>query len=160
LWQALGASDAATANRALAGQAAAPTQALPLFRERLPPLGQELDRAQLGRWIAQLDDESFQVRERATRELAMAGEDAADALRHALDNGPSAETKRRVEDLLSRLKTSSDSRRLRFLRAIEALERIGTPPAKELLRELAGKPMSIELREEVQASLRRLGDKP
>lgn len=160
LWQALGNSDGATANRALAGLAAAPAQALPLFRKRLPALGRELDRTELARWIAKLDDESFQVREQATRELAKAGEDAADVLRHALNNSPSAESKRRMEDLLSRLKEGSDSRRLRFLRALEALERIGTPPAKELLRELARKPMSVELKEEVQASLRRLGDKP
>lgn len=159
-WQALGASEAAAANRALAGLAAAPAQALSLFKERLPSIGKTLERSQLVRWIAELDDASFKVRDRATRELALAGEDAADVLRQALENNPSTESKRRIEDLLSRLKKGGYSQRLRALRVIEVLERIGSPQAKELLRDLEGKPMTNELRQEVQASLRRLADKP
>lgn len=166
LWQALGDSDAANANRALAGLAAAPAQALPFFKERLHPIDKQLDE-RLARLIAELDDDSFKVREQATRELASIGAEAADALRQALSNYPSAEVKRRIEDLLARLKKGGHperlrfrSERLRFLRALEVLERIGSPQAKELLRELAGKPMADELREEVQASLRRMGDKP
>jgi WD40 repeat protein len=160
LWQALGAGDAVAASRALAGLAAAPAQALPIFKERLPSIGKELDHPKLARWIAELDDDSFKVREQATRELTLVGDDAADALRQALNKNPSAESKRRIEDLLAHLKKGGYSRRLRFLRALEALEHIGTPQAKELLRELVGKPMSDELREEVQDSLRRLGEKP
>ncbi len=160
LWQALGATDAAAANRALAGLAAAPAQALPLFKERFRSTKTPLSPERLARLIADLDADAFKVRERATRELALAGNDAADALRQALDNNPSAESKRRIEDLLARLKPGGYSQRLRLLRAIEVLERIGTPPAKELLRDLAGQPSSDELKEEVQASLRRLGAKP
>ncbi|HTU16894.1 MAG TPA: hypothetical protein VMG10_02430, partial [Gemmataceae bacterium] len=160
LWQALGDSDAAAANRAMAGLTAAPVQALPLFKERLRPIGKPLDRASLARWITALDNDSFKVREQATRELALIGEEAAEALRQALYNEPSAESKRRIEGLLSHLKMGGDPQRLRFLRALEVLERIGTPQAKELLRELAGKPMLDELSEEVQASLKRLGNKP
>ncbi|MGH7223037.1 MAG: hypothetical protein ACRELF_07405, partial [Gemmataceae bacterium] len=156
LWQTLGDHDAASANRALAALTAAPAQTLPLFKERLRPLGKPLDRKRLARLIAELDDDAFKVRERATRELALVGPDAADALRQAMFKDPSAEVKKRIEDLLSRLKTGGDSERLRFLRAVEVLERIGTPQARELLRELAGKPMAAQLREEVQASLRRV----
>lgn len=158
LWLALGDSDAAAANRALAGLAAAPPRTLPLFKERLASID-ELIKPKVARWIAELDDDSFKIREKATRELARTGQDAADALRHALDNNPSPEAKRRIEDLLSRLKMTRYSQRLRALRVIEVLERIGTPQAKELLHELAGKPLSDELKEEVQASLRRMGER-
>ena len=135
--------------------------------EPLPePEDSSADPAGLARWhdfhcqIADLDDDSFKVRERATRELAIAGPDAADALRHALSNEPSVESKRRIEDLLSRLKEGGDPQRLRFLRALEVLERIGTPAARDIVRDLAGKPLPIELKEEVQVSLRRMGDQP
>ena len=114
LWQTLGDSDAAKANRALAALIAAPAQTLPLFKERLRPIGNPRDGERLARLIAELDDDSFKIRERATRELAIAGADAADALRRALHDDPSVEVKRRIEDLLSRLKKGGDARRLRF----------------------------------------------
>jgi WD40 repeat protein len=160
LWEALGESDAAAANRALAALAAAPAQALPLFKERLGLIGKQLERAQYASLIADLDDDSFKVRERASRELALAGDDAAEALREALHKSPSAEVKRRIEDLLARLKKGGYSQRLRFLRALEALERIGTQEAKNVLRSLAGQSLPPDLREEVQTSLRRMGDNP
>jgi WD40 repeat protein len=159
LWQAL-ADDAATANRAVAGLAAAPAQAVPLLKERFPTDWKKPDDKQITRWIAKLDDDDFKVREQATRELSDAGFDVADALHQALANAPSAEAKRRMEGLLNRLNKGGDPKRLRALRAIEVLERIGSPQAKEVLRALAGKSLPTDLREEVQASLRRLGEKP
>ncbi len=160
LWQALGESDAAAANRALGALAAAPAQALPLFKERLSTIGKQLERTQFADLIADLDDDSFKVRERAMRELALAGANAAEALRQALHNSPSAEAKRRIEDLLARLNKDGDSQRLRFLRALEVLERIGSPQAKNVLRSLSGQSLPPDLHEEVQASLSRLGEKP
>jgi hypothetical protein len=92
------------------------------------------------------------------RELAEAGSDAAGVLRNALANMPSAEMKRRIEDLLDRLSKGGDPERLRCPRALEVMERIGTSPAKDLLHELARKELSADLAEEVRASLQRLGD--
>jgi WD40 repeat protein len=155
LWQAL-ADDAARANRALFGLAAAPAQAIALIQERFPTAWQKSDAKQLANLITELDDDAFQVRERATRELAEAGSDAAAALRKALANKPSPEAKRRIEGLLDRLNKGGSPKRLRSLRAIEVLERIGTAPAREALRELSRKPLPAELREEIDASLRRI----
>ena len=49
---------------------------------------------------------------KATRELTQAGPDAADMLSQTLHNNPSAETKRRIEELLSRLKKGRRSEAL------------------------------------------------
>ncbi|HEY7425531.1 MAG TPA: WD40 repeat domain-containing protein [Gemmataceae bacterium] len=156
LWQALADSDAARANRALAGLAAAPAQALPLVKQRFRTDWKKPDAKQMARLIAALDDNAFKVRERATRELSEAGPDAADALRLALANNPSTEAKRRLEDLLNRLSKGGNPERLRSLRAIEVLERIGTPESIEVLRELGRQSLPVELHEDIEASLQRL----
>ncbi|HEY7156941.1 MAG TPA: hypothetical protein VH575_23435, partial [Gemmataceae bacterium] len=158
-WRALAARDAHRANRALAGLAAAPTQALPLIKERLQSTEASLSPERLARLVADLDADAFKVRERATQELADAGSYAADLLRKALANKPSLEAKRRMERLLDRLDKDGFSERLRSLRAIEVLERIGTPQAKDVLHELNHKSLPAELREEIEASLRRMKER-
>ncbi|HEY7425532.1 MAG TPA: PQQ-binding-like beta-propeller repeat protein, partial [Gemmataceae bacterium] len=156
LWKTLADDDAARANRALAGLAAAPAQAVPLIKQRFRTDWKKLDAKQLARLIADLDDEAFKVRERATRELSEAGSDAADALHQALASNPSTEVKRRLEDLLNRLSKGGSPEHLRSLRAIEVLERIGTPEAIDVLRELARQSLPAELHEDIEASLRRV----
>ncbi|HEY7423784.1 MAG TPA: WD40 repeat domain-containing protein, partial [Gemmataceae bacterium] len=155
-WQALADEDAARANRALARLTAAPAQAVPLLKERFPVAAKLPSAERMARLIAELDDDSFKVRERATRELAEAGSDTADTLRAALANAPSAEKKRRLEELLARLSQGVDLKRLRCLRALEVLERIGTAEAKDALRGFAEEDIGPALREEIRASLRRL----
>ena len=71
-------------------------------------------------------------------------------------HNPSAEAKRRIEALLDRLSKGGSPERLRCLRTVEVLERIGTPQAKDVLRELSRKSLPAELREEIEASLRRI----
>jgi hypothetical protein len=156
LWQVLANDDAARANRALAGLAAAPAQTVPLIKQRFRTDWKKPDAKRLTRLIADLDDNAFKVRERATRELSEAGSEAADALRQALANNPSTEVKRRLEDLLNRLSKGGSPERLRSLRAIEVLERICTPEAIDVLRELARQSLPAELHEDIEASLQRL----
>ncbi|HEY7159539.1 MAG TPA: WD40 repeat domain-containing protein [Gemmataceae bacterium] len=159
LWQTLLSPSADAANRALAGLAAAPAQAIPLIKERFRDMGKRLDSQQLARLIAELDDDSFKVRQRAMRALAEAGADAAGLLRKALADNPSPEKKRRIEELLDHLNKGGGAESLRELRAIEVLERIGTKEARDALRELSRKAVSTELREEIEASLRRLDER-
>jgi len=160
LWQALADDDAAGANLALAKLAAAPAQAVPLIKERFPTVWKKPDAKQLMQWITNLDNDNFKVREQATRELAEAGVDAADSLRQALAKHPSAEAKRRLEELLNRLGKGGGPERLRALRAIEVLERIGTQPARDVLRQLARKPLPTDLADEIRASLQRMEQRP
>jgi WD40 repeat protein len=159
-WQALAGDDAARANRALTGLAAAPAQALPLIKERFPTEWKKPRAEQVARWIVELDDDSFKVRERAERALADAGADIVAELRKALANNPTVEAKKRLDGLINRLNGGGGPERLRSLRAIEVLERIGTAQAKELLRELSRKSLPADLDDEIRASLRRLGERP
>jgi hypothetical protein len=156
LWQALSDMDADRAGRALAGLAAASAQAIPLIKERFRAPGEPPDLARLPQLIADLDSETFKVREQASRELVKAGPEAVGLLRKALANNPSVEAKRRIEGLLDRLGKGGDPERLRCLRAIEILERIGTPEATDALRQLGRKPLSAEMHKEIEASLRRM----
>jgi HEAT repeats len=63
-----------------------------------------LDRKKAETWIRELDDDSFQVRAGASRELEKLGGTAKSLLRAALGARPSPEVRRRVGSLLSKLK--------------------------------------------------------
>jgi hypothetical protein len=157
LWQALGDAEAARANHALAALAAASAQALPLVKERFQAARKKPDEKELARLIADLDADAFKVRQRANRELAEAGPDAAAALRAALKGEPTPEAKRRIEELLARIgKKIAPPEELRSLRAVEVLERIGTPQARALLEELAGRKAPPQVLAEIRASLARM----
>jgi hypothetical protein len=81
---------------------------------------------------------------------------AEPALREALKKGPSAELKRRVEALLERLDdVESAPERLQAFRAVEVLERIGSPAARKVLEELAKGAPHARLTREARASLQR-----
>jgi RNA polymerase sigma factor (sigma-70 family) len=134
LWQELAGADAAAAYRAV-GALAAAEQAVPFLADKLrtkPPA----DPKQVARLVADLDSEQFAVRERASTDLERLGEVAEPALRQALRGNVSAEVRRRLGEVLDRLQVWSPER-LRADRALEALERVGTPEAREVVAKLA-----------------------
>jgi hypothetical protein len=68
-------------------------------------------------------------------------------LREALAKSPSPETRRRIESLLSLPRLVRLPQHLRSIRAIQALEQIGTPAAQQILQRLAaGAPDAPETR--------------
>jgi HEAT repeat protein len=77
-------------------------------------------------------------------------------LRVALRNRPSPEQRRSIEQLLDTLYTVRSPEALRQLRAIEILERIGTPEAVEVLQKLAHGATEARPTQEAKASLERL----
>jgi RNA polymerase sigma factor (sigma-70 family) len=158
LWNDLGAADATQAYQAVWTLAAAPRQALPLCRERLlrPSTGQDPQLPQrLARLIADLDSDKYELREKATLELIRLDKAAEPAVRQALENPASLEARRRLERVLAVLQQSPSSTTLRGLRAIEALEYIGTPEAQEVLKKVATTAGELWLRQEAQAVLDR-----
>jgi hypothetical protein len=85
------------------------------------------------------------------------GRHAEPALRKALAGKPCLEVKQRLEALLQRLESarlSPDT--VRQVRAVEALEAIGTPAAREVLGQLAVGPPGTHLTREAKTSLGRL----
>jgi WD40 repeat protein len=103
------------------------------FREALKTGG-----PQMGKLIRQLDSDSFEEREKASEELEKLGKDAEEPMRKALNENPSAEVKQRLERLLDNIKPGSPApERLRWVRAVEVMEKIGTAEAHDLLRQAA-----------------------
>src|SRR5207237_10220780 len=96
------------------------------------------DPVQIRRLLAQLDDELFTTRERATRELAAFGDAAEPLLREYLATTTSPEASQRLEVLLESIRAGTfDADPLRALRAVEILERIGSAEARAALQALA-----------------------
>jgi hypothetical protein len=140
LWEALGEAETAKAYGGLGSLTAAPELAVPFLREHLrpvPPFSPKA-RAEMARWIADLDSEDFDTREKAAAALERLEELAAPALKKTLDGDPSAEMRRQVARLLERLAAHPPAPEVvRNIRAIETLERVATPDAVKLLEELA-----------------------
>lgn len=138
LWTDLAGDDIGAAYKAVYTFASARDDATNFFREKLHPIPVET-LEQIARLIADLDNDSFRVRESATKSLARLGIQAEDALRKVLADSPSAEARRRAQHLLNSLPgwLIKDPENLRTIRAIWVLQRIGTPPARTLLENLA-----------------------
>ena len=162
LWSALSGADAGKAYQALRQLVASPRQAVPLLRKHVRPArARPVPAESIARWIAQLDDEDFAVRRQAAADLQGAGRAAEAALRKALADGPSAEKRRRIEQLLEKLDQPGPSAEaLAALRAVEVLERLGTPEARRLLDELGKGDPDAPLTQDARAALEWLAGRP
>jgi WD40 repeat protein len=155
LWTDL-ADDAGKAHLAAGRLACDPVQTVPFLRQRLRS-HQLPDPKHIARLVADLDDDRFAVRERASAELTKLGKHAQPALRHALDGKPTAELRVRAQALLAKLTEpwpSADE--LQLLRALAVLERVATPEARQVITELARGPTEWRLTKDAAAALERL----
>jgi WD40 repeat protein len=157
LWADLADADAPRAHRAIGALTRAPGQTVPFLSERLRPV--TLDVRRIDPLIGDLDDAKFAIRQRATAELEAFGEAARPALRRTLAERPTLEVRRRVERLLEQLdqeRRMPSPERLRQLRALEVLERIGSPQAGQIFATLAQGSPQAWLTQEAQGALGRL----
>jgi WD40 repeat protein len=160
LWTGLDSSDGVRAYRAMWMMVAAARPSVSFLAERLQPKQPVAD-ARLERLIAELDSEEFKNRARASQELEELGELAETALRKALASTRSLEVRRRVDSLLHKVEAQTLSpEQLLTLRALEVLEHIGTPEAKQVLQNLAKGAPGARLTQEAKASLERLSRRP
>src|SRR5262249_4932533 len=113
-----------------------------------------VDGQRVSQLIKELDSDEFAVREKAIEDLEKLGAAIEPSLREALKGNLSEDARTRLQQLLSRLESSSVI--LRGSRALDVLERIGTPEAREVLRSLAKGASQASLTKEAQASLQRL----
>jgi hypothetical protein len=159
LWTQLGDSDGRKAYRAICRMLAAPERSVQLLREKLELVAAR--DAEVLRYVAQLDDNRFAIRSKATVELEKLGELAEPALREALSKNPSLEVQQRAKQLLKKLEGPvNNPDTLRALRAIEVLEHIGSQDAARVLKKLAGGAPDARVTQEAKASLERLAKRP
>jgi RNA polymerase sigma factor (sigma-70 family) len=158
-WQDLAGADAAAAYRAVWALAGA-RGAVPFLQKRLRlASAPALDVAK--RLVADLDNDAFTVREKATEELARMGPAAAPALYAALDGKPSPEMRQRIEHLLDKLRgPTEEPETLRAIRAVEALEQLDTPAARQVLAEVGKGAEGARLTMEAKAALARFAARP
>jgi WD40 repeat protein len=155
LWMDLSAADAGKAYQSLLRLAAVPQRSVPFLAGRLRPV--VLVPGRVKQLVADLSSSVFAVREKATAELRGLGELAAEDLRDALAARPTLEAQRRLEGLLRRLaEPTMPPERLQVLRALEALEKAGTPAARRIFERLAGGAPEAWQTREARTSLERL----
>jgi hypothetical protein len=156
LWADLSGGDAARAYQAAAKLLTAPKQTVAFLQDRLrvkpPP-----DVKGIPGLLDDLDADDFTVREKAATEFEKLGEAAQPALEKALKGQPSIEVKRRIQELLEKLRESPV--RLQALRALEVLEHIDTAESRQLLARLADGASDAWLTKEAKAIDRRLAGK-
>jgi RNA polymerase sigma factor (sigma-70 family) len=157
LWAGLGAAKAEDAYRAVWGMSDA--AAATFLRKKIDP-AERVGEERLARLITDLGSDQFPVREAATTQLEALGEQAAPALRRAMEAGPDPEVRRRLQRLLDTLKAGPSPTELRQSRAVQALELNATTEAREVLRVWAGGASEARLTKEAAAALQRLEGGP
>jgi WD40 repeat protein len=160
LWQLLPAEDAAAAHRAQWGLVAAAKSSLPFLREQLRP-AKAIDPKRLAALVADLDNEKFAVRQRATEELEKNLDLVEGDLRKFLEGQPSLEVRQRLEKILEKVTVGPPpAERLRALRVLTVLEQIGTDAARQHIEELTRGAGEAWLTQTARSSLARLSGNP
>jgi len=156
-WGDLRTSDGEKAYDAILKLAGSPRLAVPYLAERIKP-ATPADPSKLKKLIVDLDSDDFTERASAAEELEKLGELAAPALQKALTGQATLEFRRRAEPMIARLIGGVlTGEQVRLVRALEVLERSGTPDARHLLESLAkGAPGALVTRK-AQESLERIG---
>ena len=161
LWSSLADTDTAKAYQTLWKLVAASDQAVPLLAELVRP-GPAVDPKRVTRLLTDLDSDDFQVRSQAQKDLEKMAEGAEPFLRQALKDKPTLEARRRMEELLGQIEDAFKQtggvspKVLRLLRGVEALERIGTPAARQALQKVAEGWPDFNIGAEAKAALGRL----
>ena len=156
LWQDLQASDPRRAYAAIGLLVQSPGPAVELLRKKAP-LARADEQQKYKQWIDELDNDSFQVRENATKELTRAAERAEAALRQAPARSLSPEALGRVTHLLEGLPGAAPHpSTLAAVRSLELLEIINTPEARNCIEELSRKTGDPIAKREAEQTLRRL----
>jgi WD40 repeat protein len=156
-WQELLTGNAAQAFTAICELSASPKETLALIKEQVQP-APAVDSKRIEQLIADLDNDQFKVRQQANAELLKLDERVVPLIDKVLATNPPLETKKRLDDLRKQLAgVLLRGERLRMIRAVEVLERIGTPEARQLLQTLADGAPGALLTTTAQTALQRLG---
>lgn len=155
LWPELLQFDAARAYRAMRQLATAPGETLRYLGDAAPAAKRTATDKQIEDLIRQLDSDGFAEREKATQELELLDWQAAPALRKAVQTAGTLELKRRLEQLIGRAEGPLTGTNLRWHRAVEVVEWIGTAEAKAVLERWSQGAAASPLSEEASKALKR-----
>lgn len=151
----LGDPDPAIAYRAIGTLTKMGKPVVAVLGDRLQVI-QRADPKQIQQWIRELDDDSFETREKAEAQLQKVSELAEAGLRKAFQETTSAEVRMRARRLLKDVVPIGLTRN----RAVIILERMASPEAREVLENLARGDERAPLTREAKASLARLTKRP
>jgi hypothetical protein len=155
LWGELATTDAAAAYRAVRRLIDVPDAAVALIRQRTKPVPAP-DAARVAALIQQLDARDFKDWQAAAKLLDAIADPAADQLRTALAKSESADVRKSLQAILNRLDAGTPET-LRAIRAVEVLEQIATPTAREHLTTLSSGAPGATLTRAAAEAVKRLG---
>jgi WD40 repeat protein len=159
LWADLGSGDGPRIHRAVWALVAGSDKTVAALSQRLRP-AERSNPKQLAALLADLDNERFDKRDRAARQLEKM-EVGREAVQQALAGKPSLEMRHRLEKIIKKLDTQPwDEGIMRSIRAVQVLEQIGTPEALQVLESLATGAPGARLTKEARAALDRLRHEP
>jgi WD40 repeat protein len=156
LWAKLAGDDAGRAYGAILNLAGAGDQAAAFLKEHLKPVPKP-DAQRAAKLLTDLEADDFTVRQLAAAELKRLGRAVEPDLRRRLADKPTPDLRKQLEELLAALtKVPFDGEQIRALRSLLVLERIGTPAARAILKDLAGGAEAADLTRGAKGALERL----
>jgi WD40 repeat protein len=156
-WEALVHSEATAGFQAQGRFLAEPGKAVEWFAARVAPAAVP-DPSRVNALIADLNNDDFNIRARATAGLKEHWPATAPALRAFAAKAVSLEARRRADGIVREMEKSLAPAKLRALRVAEVLEWIATKEARTLLRELAKGATADQLTRDAAAACTRLGE--
>ena len=155
-WAELAGNDMLVVHRSIWGLIAHPVAAVSYIGERTEP-AKGPGRERIQRWLLDLDNDRFAVREEATKELQKTGPVVVATLKKHLATKLSPEARERVEKLIDKLLVEPlPAAEIRASRLVEVLERIGTADARAVLERLKTGDPDATLTMQAKAALARL----
>jgi hypothetical protein len=156
-WETLRDGKPLDALEAISALAAAGDDGVAYLEGKLAP-ARKPDPARVQKLIEQLNHDDQPKRDEASQELGTLGTQVEAAVKKALAGEPTAESKRRLDELLKGMRSLwvSDRDLVRAVRAVYVLERVGSERAVKLLKKLAEGDPAARLTREAKISLERL----
>jgi len=138
LWSELNSTDGTRAFKTIQALLSSPKQVAAFLKGQLKPVV-PVEQKVIDKLIVDLESEDFAVRTKALEELEKLGELAVPSLNRVLAKDPPLETRKRAEELVGKLTgILLSGEQLRLVRAVEVLEQVGTPEARQVLEALVG----------------------
>jgi hypothetical protein len=157
LWKDLASDDFNKSDAAWRRLATCGDNAVAFLKEQIRPISEPpVDAKRVEKLIAELDSPKYAVRDKAHKELVTCGELVITPLQKLIANPPSEEARTRAEKILKKVKEPVlTPERQRVLEAMELLEAVKTPLAKQVLEEIARDTLIAQFRQEALLALER-----